>query len=95
MILVSIRSRPNEHVLILLRRNWYLWFCLPSRLVHTFTQRRYSLTLDLDGEWIISIIDDKLYLKSPDWDSPSVHRHLLEQTDREDVEKVCLYHYPS
>ena len=41
----------------------------------------------LDGEWIISIIDDKLYLKSPDWDSPSVQRHLLEQTDREDVEK--------
>ena len=39
-----------------------------------------------DGEWIISIIDDKLFLKSPDWDSPSVQRHLLEQTDREDVE---------
>lgn len=43
--------------------------------------------ISLDGEWIISIIDDKLYLKSPDWDSPSVQRHLLEQTDREDVEK--------
>lgn len=28
-----------------------------------------------------------MYLKSPDWDSPSVQRHLLEQTDREDVEK--------
>lgn len=40
----------------------------------------------LDGEWIISIIDDKLYLKSSDWDSPSVLRHLLEQIDREDVE---------
>ena len=39
-----------------------------------------------DGEWVISIIDDKLYLKSPDWDSPSVQRHLLEQIDREDVE---------
>ena len=44
-------------------------------------------TNSVDGEWIISIIDDKLYLKSPDWDSPSVQRHLLEQTDREDVEK--------
>lgn len=43
--------------------------------------------ISLDGEWIISIIDDKLYLKSPDWDSPSVQRHLLEQIDREDVEK--------
>ncbi|CAD6445097.1 0a3ad54a-afdd-47ff-92a6-37352155be89 [Sclerotinia trifoliorum] len=47
----------------------------------------YGFVFHRDGEWIISIIDDKLYLKSPDWDSPSVHRHLLEQTDREDVEK--------
>ena len=49
----------------------------------------------LDGEWIISIIDDKLYLKSPDWDSPSVQRHLLEQTDREDVEKEYRNTYQS
>ncbi|KAF7865866.1 hypothetical protein EAF04_006031 [Stromatinia cepivora] len=47
----------------------------------------YGFVFHRDGEWIISIIDDKLYLKSPDWDSPSVHRHLLEQTDCEDVEK--------
>lgn len=47
----------------------------------------YGFVFHRDGQWIISIIDDKLYLKSPDWDSPSVHRHLLEQTDREDVEK--------
>lgn len=47
----------------------------------------YGFVFHRDGEWIISIIDDKLYLKSPDWDSPSVQRHLLEQTDREDVEK--------
>lgn len=46
----------------------------------------YGFVFHRDGEWIISIIDDKLYLKSPDWDSPSVQRHLLEQTDREDVE---------
>ncbi|KAF4629831.1 hypothetical protein G7Y89_g8314 [Cudoniella acicularis] len=47
----------------------------------------YGFVFHRDGEWVISIIDDKLYLKSPDWDSPSVQRHLLEQTDREDVEK--------
>ena len=47
----------------------------------------YGFVFHRDGEWIHVIIDDKLYLKSPDWDSPSVQRHLLEQTDREDVEK--------
>ncbi len=41
-----------------------------------------------DGEWIYSIIDDKLYLKSPCWDSPSMQRDLLQQIDREDVERV-------
>jgi Calpain family cysteine protease len=46
----------------------------------------YGFVFHRDGEWIHVIIDDKLYLKSPDWDSPSVQRHLLEQTDREDVE---------
>ncbi|KAK0122001.1 hypothetical protein ONS95_010268 [Cadophora gregata] len=46
----------------------------------------YGFVFHRDGEWIISTIDDKLFLKSPDWDSPSVQRHLLEQTDREDVE---------
>ena len=40
-----------------------------------------------DGEWIYSIIDDKLYLKSPCWDSPSMQRDLLQQIDREDMEK--------
>ena len=47
----------------------------------------YGFVFHRDGEWITSIIDDKLYLKSPDWDSPSVQRHLLEQTDPEDIEK--------
>ena len=41
-----------------------------------------------DGEWIYSIIDDKLYLKSPCWDSPSMQRDLLQKIDREDVERV-------
>ncbi|KAG9229729.1 hypothetical protein BJ875DRAFT_386729 [Amylocarpus encephaloides] len=46
----------------------------------------YGFVFHRDGEWIISIIDDKLYLKSPDWDSPSLQRHLLELSDRDDVE---------
>ncbi|KAF5229501.1 hypothetical protein FANTH_14177 [Fusarium anthophilum] len=41
-----------------------------------------------DGEWICSIIDDKLYLKSPMWDSPSMRRHRLQQIDREDNENI-------
>ncbi|ROT38139.1 calpain clp-1 [Sodiomyces alkalinus F11] len=41
-----------------------------------------------DGEWIYSIIDDKLYLKSPAWDSRSMQRDLLQQIDREDQERV-------
>ena len=39
----------------------------------------YGLVFYRDGEWIYSIIDDKLYLKSPCWDSPSTQRDLLEQ----------------
>lgn len=35
-----------------------------------------------------SIVDDKLYLKSPCWDCPSMQRDLLQQIDREDVENV-------
>ncbi|KAH6951135.1 hypothetical protein BKA56DRAFT_682422 [Ilyonectria sp. MPI-CAGE-AT-0026] len=31
----------------------------------------YGFVFCRDGEWIYSIIDDKLYLKSPCWDSPS------------------------
>jgi len=38
---------------------------------------------------VYSIIDDKLYLKSPNWDSQSLQRDLLSQIDREDVE----HHY--
>ncbi|VUC21957.1 unnamed protein product [Clonostachys rosea] len=47
----------------------------------------YGFVFYRDGEWIYSIIDDKLYLKSPSWDLPSKQRDLLEQIDREDVEK--------
>ncbi|KAH6949041.1 hypothetical protein BKA56DRAFT_716313 [Ilyonectria sp. MPI-CAGE-AT-0026] len=48
----------------------------------------YGFVFYRDGEWIYSIIDDKLYLKSPTWDSPSMQRDLLQQIDREDVENV-------
>ncbi|KAK4163889.1 calpain-D [Cladorrhinum sp. PSN259] len=48
----------------------------------------YGFVFYRDGEWIYSIIDDKLYLKSPCWDSPSMHRDLLQQVDREDAERV-------
>ncbi|KAH6898145.1 hypothetical protein B0T10DRAFT_471882 [Thelonectria olida] len=48
----------------------------------------YGFVFFRDGEWIHSIIDDKLYLKSPCWDSPSMQRDLLQQIDREDVEGV-------
>uniref|UniRef100_A0A0D2XSI3 Calpain catalytic domain-containing protein n=1 Tax=Fusarium oxysporum (strain Fo5176) TaxID=660025 RepID=A0A0D2XSI3_FUSOF len=48
----------------------------------------YGFVFYRDGEWIYSIIDDKLYLKSPLWDSPSMQRDLLQQIDREDNENV-------
>ncbi|KAJ4391702.1 hypothetical protein N0V93_005322 [Gnomoniopsis smithogilvyi] len=48
----------------------------------------YGFVFYRDGEWIYSIIDDKLFLKSPCWDSPSMQRNLLQQIDREDVERV-------
>ncbi|KAK0738921.1 hypothetical protein B0T18DRAFT_395135 [Schizothecium vesticola] len=48
----------------------------------------YGFVFYRDGEWIYSIIDDKLFLKSPCWDSPSLQRDLLQQIDREDVERV-------
>ncbi|KAI3530403.1 calpain family cysteine protease [Colletotrichum abscissum] len=48
----------------------------------------YGFVFYRDGEWVYSIIDDKLYLKSPCWDLLSMQRCLLEQIDREDVERV-------
>ncbi|KAJ9136936.1 Calpain-D [Pleurostoma richardsiae] len=48
----------------------------------------YGFVFFRDGEWIHAIVDDKLYLKSPCWDSPSMQRDLLQQIDREDVERV-------
>jgi len=53
----------------------------------------YGFVFYRDGEWIYSIIDDKLYLKSPCWDSPSMQRNLLQQIDREDVERVYRQTY--
>ncbi|KAI1457192.1 cysteine proteinase [Annulohypoxylon moriforme] len=48
----------------------------------------YGFVFYRDGEWIYSIIDDKLYLTSPCWDSPSIQREMLNQIDREEPEKV-------
>ena len=46
-----------------------------------------------DGEWISSIVDDNLYLRTSDWDIPSTERSVLEKTGREDVEKEHLRTY--
>ncbi|KAI1484060.1 cysteine proteinase [Daldinia eschscholtzii] len=48
----------------------------------------YGFVFYRDGEWIYSIVDDKLYLTSPCWDSPSMQREMLQQIDREEPEKV-------
>ncbi|KAI4862170.1 cysteine proteinase [Hypoxylon rubiginosum] len=48
----------------------------------------YGFVFYRDGEWIYSIVDDKLYLTSPCWDSPSMQREILNQIDREDPDKV-------
>ncbi|CAK7268663.1 hypothetical protein SEPCBS119000_003175 [Sporothrix epigloea] len=48
----------------------------------------YGFVFYRDGEWIYSIIDDKLYLTSPSWDSPSFQRDLLQQIDQDDIERV-------
>ncbi|KAI1143958.1 cysteine proteinase [Hypoxylon sp. FL0543] len=48
----------------------------------------YGFVFYRDGEWIYSIIDDKLFLTSPCWDSPSMQREMLQQIDREEPEKV-------
>ncbi|KAI0147194.1 hypothetical protein GGR57DRAFT_493975 [Xylariaceae sp. FL1272] len=47
----------------------------------------YGFVFFRDGEWIYSIVDDKLYLTSPNWDNPSMQRDLLNQIDRESPEK--------
>jgi hypothetical protein len=46
----------------------------------------YGFVFFRDGEWIVSVVDDKLYLKSPDWDSQSLQRNLLELSGGDDVE---------
>ncbi|KAJ3454355.1 hypothetical protein MRS44_018249 [Fusarium solani] len=48
----------------------------------------YGFVFYRDGEWIYSIIDDKLYLKSPCWDSPSTQRDLLERVGQDGTEKL-------
>ncbi|GKU09197.1 unnamed protein product, partial [Fusarium langsethiae] len=48
----------------------------------------YGFVFYRDGEWIYCIIDDKLYLKCPEWHAPSLQRDLLEQVDREHGEDL-------
>ncbi|KAI6362064.1 hypothetical protein MCOR25_006299 [Pyricularia grisea] len=48
----------------------------------------YGFVFYRDGEWIYSIIDDKLFLKSPNWDNRSMQRDLLQQIEREEAEMV-------
>ncbi|KAI1333500.1 hypothetical protein F5Y15DRAFT_421771 [Xylariaceae sp. FL0016] len=48
----------------------------------------YGFVFFRDGEWIYSIVDDKLYLTSPNWDNPSLQRDLLNQLDRDNPSKV-------
>ncbi|KAI3394314.1 hypothetical protein diail_2908 [Diaporthe ilicicola] len=48
----------------------------------------YGFVFHRDGEWVYSIIDDKLFLTSPCWDSQSIQRALIRQVDDEDAEKV-------
>lgn len=36
----------------------------------------YGFVFFRDGEWVYSIVDDKLYLTSPNWDSVSDARLL-------------------
>ncbi|KAH7221777.1 hypothetical protein B0J15DRAFT_599938 [Fusarium solani] len=48
----------------------------------------YGFVFYRDGEWIQTIIDDKLYLKSADWNPPNIQRHLLEQIGHEGNEDV-------
>ncbi|KAI8710302.1 Calpain catalytic domain-containing protein [Fusarium sp. LHS14.1] len=48
----------------------------------------YGLVFFRDGGWIQTIIDDKLYLKSADWNHPNIQRYLLEQISRVHNENV-------
>ncbi|CAF3656534.1 unnamed protein product [Fusarium graminearum] len=38
----------------------------------------YGFVFHRDGEWIYTLVDDKLYLKSPSWNTPSVQRDLMQ-----------------
>ncbi|RSL41521.1 hypothetical protein CEP52_017642 [Fusarium oligoseptatum] len=48
----------------------------------------YGFMFYRDGEWIQTIIDDKLYLKSPDWTSRNIQRDVLKQIDHEKNKEV-------
>ncbi|KAI9785388.1 MAG: hypothetical protein M1839_000407 [Geoglossum umbratile] len=47
----------------------------------------YGFVFHRDGEWISTIIDDKLYLTKPDYDDPSVMRDIWDDRERLDGEE--------
>ncbi|KAK6818885.1 calpain-9 [Apiospora arundinis] len=51
----------------------------------------YGFVFFRDGEWVYSIVDDKLYMTSPNWDSPSLQRDLLNQIDRDHEDAESWY----
>ena len=55
----------------------------------------YGFVFHRDGEWFSEIIDDKLYLKSPDYDDSNLERDLLEDRVRTNSEEQYRKVYQS
>ena len=58
----------------------------------------YGFLFCRDGQWVSSIVDDKLYLTKPNWDEISTERYMLDQVtpnEGEDLEKVYQNVYQS
>ena len=58
----------------------------------------YGFLFCRDGQWVSSIVDDKLYLTKPNWDEISVERYMFDKVqpnDEEDPEKVYQRVYQS
>ncbi|CAI4215029.1 unnamed protein product, partial [Parascedosporium putredinis] len=55
----------------------------------------YGFVFHRDGAWFSEIIDDKLYLKKPDYDESFIERMLWEDRDRVDSEEAYRRIYQS
>ncbi|SPN99506.1 related to micromolar calcium activated neutral protease 1 (capn1) [Cephalotrichum gorgonifer] len=55
----------------------------------------YGFVFHRDGEWFSEIIDDKLYLKRPDYDESFIERMIWEDRDRVDSEEAYRRIYQS